>query len=231
MSKHENKFVPVTSRGTSQVETSDDGIDAKDFSGIAEKLFNAYASTDKDVKALEAAFTDNLSKRKSRLLEEIRNVAESDECLGMTGEEFDTYLKPSLVQQFTAAEFKAVPSRVSVLKVAFLAFANGIEPVSEKAQGNIQHFVNEEARASLTDMGVLTETGKGRKKSATSEKTKDAMLEAAIILARHGDASLDADVVKTRAAKLKALCTSGNWKLLDKLLDQGLKTARITLNA
>lgn len=221
MSKQSNTFVVA-----SPVVTS---VSAElDYSTVAPRLFGAYDDTDKALREIEETYQTSLTSRKSRLLDDIALVALDFE--GMTGKDFDEYVKADLVNEFTASgAYKAIPTRVAMVKVAFLAFANKIFPESEKAQRNLQEFVNVEARPRLLEDGVLEATGKGRKTKSTASQPKDALYEAALILARHGDASLDGELVKQRATMLAAVCKAGGWKLLDKDLPRLCGTLKIKI--
>lgn len=197
-----------------------DGHSSKDYVGAASRLVAAYTETDNAVKTLEAQHATALAQTKGRAIKAIASVAVDFE--GMTGAQFDEYLKPGIVQGLTAAKYASVPTRAAMIKVAFLAFAHGVEPSEENAH-NLNNFVNKEARQALRDKGVIE--ADTRKKKAASPKQVDERMQAAIRLARTS-ADQSTDDVLARAELLVKCCTAGNWKLLEKKLAEMVKLVK-----
>lgn len=212
------RAVPRANDNVDRAPVLPDGHATNDYQSIASRLVDAYADTDATVKAIETEAARSISVAKSSLLDKIEAVASS--LPGLTVEQWDAHLKAPIEAGFKSAGYSAIPTRVAMLKVAFLAFANGVKPQSDKAKANIQHFVNDEARPALREKNVLEQKAEngGRPKGATSDKVTDERHLAALLLS--GTPELDAEKVKLRAKKLLACCTAGHWQALEKALDQ-----------
>ena len=194
-----------------------------DYSDAAQRLIDALANSGKAIETAQSEFERACVVARQSALDGVRVVAA--EFVGMSGAEFDEHIKPLMLKILEKQGMKAPAPHIAKIKVAFLAFAHGIEPESDKAKANLQHFVNEEARAALQAQGVLEASTKGRGKGNTSEKTKDQRLLAALLLA--GDASLDKATVKRRAAMLAWATKPAQWKLLERNLEAMAKLLKV----
>ncbi len=210
-----NTFAPVPA------EQDDNALD---FTSIASRLFEAFAGTDTAIKTADEDHARLLGVARQSLHQRVRDVAE--EFPGMTSADFDEHVKRPLEDAFKSADYKAIPTRVAMLKVAFLAYAHEIFPESDKAQSNLQHFVNEEARGRLRDAGVLEASKQGRKAGSTEKEPKDPRKLAATLLS--GSPELDKAIVEKRAAMLLWATSNGNWKLLETKLNDMARTLKKT---
>lgn len=174
----------------------------------------------------QADFARAMASAEETKLDALRLVAA--ELPELTAEYWDNYLRKPFSDALMVAGLKMPGPVVSMYKVALLALVNGIEPNDEYAR-DVNKFVNKQARAELVKAGKLEDSKVGRKAGTTSNKTKSAAREAAIVLARHGDANLSAEVVNRRAAMLEALATAGNWKLLEAKLREACKVLKIEI--
>lgn len=197
-----------------------------DYANAATRLIEAVANSGKAIETAQSEFERACVVARQSAIENIRAVA--SEFTGMTAAEFDEHIKPPMLAILEKQGMKAPAPHVAKIKVAFLAFAHGIEPESDKAKANLQHFVNEEARAALQAQGVLEASNKGRGKGKTSEKTKDQRMLAALLLS--GDASLDRATVKRRAAMLAWATKPAQWKLLERNLESMAKTLKVSFD-
>lgn len=197
-----------------------------DYTATAQRLIDALANSGKAIETAQSEFERACVVARQSAIEGVRVVAA--EFKGMSAAEFDEHIKPPMLAILEKQGMKAPAPHIAKIKVAFLAFAHGIEPEGEKAQANLQHFVNEEARGALQARGILEASTKGRGKGNTSEKTKDQRLLAALLLA--GDASLDRATVKRRAAMLNWATRPAQWKLLERNLEAMAKTLKVSFD-
>lgn len=197
-------------------------------SGIVGDLVATHTDASMRKDTAKAEFERTLADTETTKLDALRVIAQ--ELPMLDADYWDAYIKPLFSSALTAAGLKMPGPVVSMYKVALLALVNNIEPKEEFSR-DVNKFVNKQARAELIDLGLLAENPKGRKQGSTSNKTKSAAQEAAIVLARHGDVQLDKNVVARRAEMLRVLCTAGNWLVLEKQLAHLCKTLKITVGA
>jgi hypothetical protein len=197
-----------------------------DYADAAQRLLDAVASSGKAIETAQSEFERACVVARQSAIENIRIVA--SEFTGMSAADFDAHIKPPMLATLERQGMKAPAPHIAKIKVAFLAFAHGIEPEGEKAKANLQHFVNDEARGKLQEAGILEASTKGRTKGTTSEKTKDQRQLAALLLA--GDASLDRATVKRRAAMLNWATRPAQWKLLERNLEAMAKTLKVSFD-
>lgn len=185
------------------------------FASLAKELVTSHHET---ITGIASAREELVSKEitlNSTLLSRLAFIA--PKVQGMTGAQWDKELKASIVAEYTALDYKAVPTRAAMLKVAVLALANDVKPNGET---NLQKFVNEIARPALIASGVLEGSKKGRKEGSakTPELPNDLVVGANMLV---GGKDVPKDVRAHRVGMLIRLATPANWKLFEKLLKDG----------
>ncbi len=185
-----------------------------DYATLASELVGAHENTSAEVTAIKAEAERNIAVANVTLLQRIAAVARKH--VGFTGAQWDEYLKEPVNAAFKAAGH-AMPGPIAAkVKIAFLAFANGIEPMPEY-ENNVQAFVNKQARAELKAKGIIDagET-RGRKEGSAAPKGVDERKQAAVRLCQTGKD--DKATVVRRVELLLAATTPGNWKMLERVL-------------
>ncbi len=190
-----------------------------DYATLASELVGAHESTSAEVTAIRAEADRSIAVANVTLLQRIAQVARRH--VGFTGAQWDEYLKEPVNAAFKAAGH-AMPGPIAAkVKIAFLAFANGIEPLPEY-ENNAQQFVNKQARAELKAKGIIDagET-RGRKEGSAAPKGVDERKQAAVRLCQTGKD--DKATVARRVELLLACTTPGAWKLTEAKLAEIVK--------
>lgn len=187
------------------------------FASLAKELVTSHHETITGIASAREELVAKESTLNSTLLSRLATIA--PKVKGMTGAQWDKELKASVIAEYTALEYKAVPTRAAMLKVAVLALANGVKPDGE---ANLQKFVNDVARPALIKSGVLEGSKKGRKAGSakTPELPNDLVMGANLLIAK----DVPKDVRAHRVGMLVRLATPANWKLLQAALENCIKT-------
>lgn len=190
-----------------------------DYATLASELVGAHENTSAEVTAIKAEAERNIAVANVTLLQRIAAVARRH--VGFTEVQWNEFLKEPVNAAFKAAGH-AMPGPIAAkVKVAFLAFANGIEPMPEY-ENNVQAFVNKQARAELKAKGIIDagET-RGRKEGSAAPKGIDERKQAAVRLCQTGK---DDKATVARRVELLLACTSpGAWKLTEAKLAEIVK--------
>ena len=103
-----------------------------DYSDAAQRLIDALANSGKAIETAQSEFERACVVARQSALDGVRVVAA--EFVGMSGAEFDEHIKPLMLKILEKQGMKAPAPHIAKIKVAFLAFAHGIEPESDKAK-------------------------------------------------------------------------------------------------
>jgi len=200
------------------------------YAGLGAELAHSFVDGKASLAKLDAEYASRVAALKSAQLQALAMLA--DQHKGMTAETFDAEVRPSVIAALQDrldekdAKSVRVTGPASIIKACFLALADGVLP-SEAAGGNIQKFVTE-ARAHLNGKGEsINKKGAGAPKGTHADVARvvDKRMSAAKTLADTG-ADLAKGKIALRARMLHALSTPGNWKLLEKILLEGVKQTR-----
>ena len=188
------------------------------FASLAKELVTSHHETIVGIASAREELVSKESMLNSTLLSRLAFIA--PKVKGMTGAQWDKELSASIKAEYTALDYKAVPTRAAMLKVAVLALANDVKPNGET---NLQKFVNEIARPALIASGVLEGSKKGRKTGSakTSELPNDLVVGANMLV---GGKDIPKDVRAHRVGMLVRLASPANWKLLQAALESCIKT-------
>jgi hypothetical protein len=138
-----------------------------------------------------------------------------DACAGIspvTPAEYDRTWKPmvtaKLAECVAAGQISSstVPVKASYLKTAIVGLSNGIQPLEQHRA--LRDFVNYAREQMAKKFGIVNKAGRP-KADKPADKPADKRTEAAVILARNGDAKLDDATVRRRRFLIETI--TANW--------------------
>jgi len=193
---------------------------------VGSKLAAAFTTAQDGIAAANHIFAESVKTASGQLIGTVALCA--GDFVGYSPDRYDANIKPHVVAALAKA-FKCEPNDVKVsspasrIKVAFLAFANGLS-VTIADHSNFQKFVNTVARPFVAAaFPAVNAKGAGRKSGTTGkdaqslDKTLKAgkvdatdRAKACRVLAHVGDADVSAETLRSRAAMLNKCVLQGN---------------------